>query len=105
PRLGVRTHPRRRQGGLVRVGSHLMNVWFCTACGTPSGSLAERCLHCGAPRPGAQPGAETPVTAPPMTGPVPLAQYEVFAPQPEAYAPPQHQSTPPPGAVGWPQPE
>jgi hypothetical protein len=71
-----------------------MSVWFCTACGTPSGSLAERCLHCGAPRPGAPGPAEVapPVTGPPapVAGPAPVAQYEVYAPpaQPGAFPPP-----------------
>jgi hypothetical protein len=71
-----------------------MSVWFCTACGTPSGSLAERCLHCGTPRPAAPPamGPPVPVTAPPATGPVPVAQYEVIPPplaQPDAPSVPQ----------------
>src|SRR5689334_2678619 len=80
-----------------------MTIWFCTACGYPSGSTGDTCRHFGTLRTGGAPAGSAlagipplpppgplppppgfppePVTAPPgTTGPTPVAQYEVMAP-------------------------
>lgn len=80
-----------------------MSIWFCTACGTPTGSEGDRCPHCGTPRQQTAPPPQLPpLPPPPPTGPVPIAQYEVMAPgfqeQPTFEQPPPPVfEQPPPG--------
>ena len=77
---------------LDRSTGGLMTIWTCTSCGSPNGSIAERCFRCGAPRVGPPPVGPAP-GGPGSDEPslVPLARYDVLPPggQPD-YSQPGH---------------